>query len=287
MASKKHLKSSSDKKSSIGKKEEEIHHILTGQVGTSMTASNSAGSYVGTAIEFDTDFCARTVVLGATYEQFCLHWIELEYRPLVGTTVVGETGHCFVEDPTSGNPGSGQAAGDVAQSTTPRQVFQKLKHKYIFRNTFFFCKDSSSDKRLEMPGNVIFWNEGCETARVMGTLHYTMSITFRKYLPSSMNIAEDDEEAQKRLWNCLFFPDAYRIPEKKVTRYTVPRELVDGKQVVQQLDNNGHVIGEQELILTNNVVTTSKETLKKEDPKTTQSSKNVVAETKRAFLVRK
>lgn len=248
-------------KSSLKLKENECHFVFTGQIGTSMTASNSSGLYVGTRIEVDTDFCARTVLLGSFFEQWKVNWLELEYRPLYGTTTVGQTGHCMLKDPTDASPGSAQAAGDLAQSPTPAHVFSKLNKRYNPGKGWLYCKDSgTSDDRFEMPGDVVFWTENTAVSQIMGTLHFTMSVSFRNFVPTSVNASTLKADDGSTLWQALVNSEVYRIPESKITRYTVEKSKVEEKQAVLVLDDSGQKIGMDVNTITNNVVTSTVET---------------------------
>lgn len=284
MASKKSTSKSSKPrgKSSLKTKDNEVHFIFSGQIGTSMTASNAAGAFVGTRIEVDTDFCAKTVILGAVFEQWNLHWLELKYRPEFGSTTVGETGHCMLKDPADTVPSSGSACSDLSQSPAPVHVYEKCTQRYNPGKGWLYCKDSGvSDDRLEMPGDVVFWNEGCAAAQVMGTLHYKMSISFRNFVPSAVNLNRSDPDGQAKLFvQLLTSSDDYRIPERKIKRWSKPKLMVDGKQVVQQLDYEGHVIGEETLTITDNVVTAVEETSSEVKPSKVETKK-VVSKTKK------
>lgn len=214
-------------------KKNTISQPFTGksQLNSSLTATNAAGSFVLNRFEIDTTLCVDWTAWGQTFSRWRVKHIDFHFVPIKGFTTEGIMGISILDDPLQTSPSSAQTA-TALRCTTNGHVFDKLKLRFKpVRKAWMFTRDVSgtTDDRIEMPGDVVYWSENCSSSFVPGIAWMEYSIEFQgvtnptvapqKQLLSNNNVVctpqpPSEEEAERQRQKELFFEGVRALRQK-------------------------------------------------------------------------
>lgn len=150
------------------------------QLNSSLTATNSGGLFVANRFEIDTTLCNDWTAWGQTFSRWKVKHIDFHFVPIRGSATEGIFGISVLDDPLQTTPASAQQA-TALRCTTNGHVYDKLKLRFKpVRKGWMYTRDvtGTTDDRLEMPGDVVFWSENCSATFVPGIAWMEYSIEF-------------------------------------------------------------------------------------------------------------
>lgn len=151
-----------------------------GQASGALTSTSVGGSFVATRYEIDTTLCDTWTQLGKTFTKWRLNKLRLSYIPIKGTTTEGTIGICFLPDPNETTPTSSVSALGMrtAKLGSIRDVVSlDIRPK---SNRWLFTRDSvsSTEDRLEMPGDFVVWTENTAASYIPGIIMMSYIVEF-------------------------------------------------------------------------------------------------------------
>ncbi len=142
----------------------------TGQLSAALTTTSGVGAYVSNRYEVDTTLVNSWAQAGQLFARWRVKSLKFHFKALRGTATEGVMGICFLRDPNATTPASTAQALSMEEAVLGH-AYQNLtltvkpKHE-----SWLFTRDSvaTTDDRLEMPGDVVYWSENWTTASIPG-----------------------------------------------------------------------------------------------------------------------
>jgi len=148
------------------------------QLSGALTNTSAAGAFVATRYEVDTTLCQSWQQAGQLFVKWRIIKLKFEFRPIKGTTTNGNMGIVFLPDPNMTTPGTTSAANNN-EKVSFGHIYQNVQLVVTPKHSgWLFTRDgvATTDDRLEMPGDVVFWSDNTDAAFAPGIamMHYTV-----------------------------------------------------------------------------------------------------------------
>lgn len=139
------------------------------QLAGTLTNTSAGGAFVLTRFEVDTTLCTSWLQLGQSFAKWKLKSLTFHFTTLKATTVEGTAGICFLTDPLETSPTSASSAMNM-QYSRMGNIHQNISLRVKPVNKWFFTRDiaATTDDRLEMPGDVVYFTENTTAAYTPG-----------------------------------------------------------------------------------------------------------------------
>jgi len=154
--------------------------ILSGsaQLAGALTNTSAGGAFVATRYEVDTTLCPSWDQAGKLFARWRIIKLKFEFRAIKGTTTNGNMGIVFLPDTNMTTPNTTSTALSNERSAFGH-IYQNVQLVVTPKHEgWLWTRDgvASTDDRLEMPGDVVFWSENTDSAFAPGIamMHYTV-----------------------------------------------------------------------------------------------------------------
>jgi len=151
-----------------------------GPLTGSLTNTSAGGAFVLTRFEIDTNLSTSWIQLGQTFTRWRIKSLTFHFATLKGSTTEGTVGICVLTDPLETSPGTTSTALGMQYSKIGN-IHQNLSLRFKPLNKgWMFTRDvvGTTDDRLEMPGDVVYFTENTTAAYIPGVPWVTYCVEF-------------------------------------------------------------------------------------------------------------
>jgi len=151
-----------------------------GPLNAALTATNAGGAFVATRFEIDTTLTPSWDQLGKTFTKWRVKSLTFHFATLKSTTTEGTVGICVLTDPLETTPGTTSSALSMQYSKIAN-IHQSVSLRYKpVTKSWMFTRDiaGTTDDRIEMPGDVVFFTENTAAVYVPGVPWVTYVVEF-------------------------------------------------------------------------------------------------------------
>jgi len=201
--------------------------VGNGQLSGSLSNTSAAGAFVLTRYEIDTTLVQSWVQAGQLFVRWRILSLSFHFKAIKGTTTEGNAGICFLPDPNETSPGNTSQAYTM-ESSVYGHIYSdktlKIKPKH---NKWLYTRDAvaSTDDRLEMPGDVVYWTDNTTSA-------------FPPGIASVSYVVEFDQVANNTVTPALQPKTVSTDNKEEETGEITPSELKVALQIIRNLRSN-------------------------------------------------
>jgi len=158
-----------------------------GPLNAALSNTSAGGAFVATRFEIDTTLCNSWQQLGQSFLKWRINKLIFHFTTLKSTTTEGNVGIMILEDTNETTPTSTSTALGARLSRLAC-IHQNVTLVYKPNSGWLFTRDAvaSTDDRLEMPGDVVFWTENTAAAFVPGVPWVEYDIEFKDVANSTI-----------------------------------------------------------------------------------------------------
>lgn len=157
------------------------------QLGISLSSTSSVGTFVIDRVEFDASVGTTIGQLSQVFARWRLVRLKMKFVSNRSSTDVGRFGMAVLEDVESATPPTNSAALGMRVSTQDHIYKSQMLSFKPLKEGWLFTRDTGSlEDRLQMPCDLLFFSEGCNTAASPGIILYQYEIEFCEIANSSV-----------------------------------------------------------------------------------------------------
>ena len=151
-----------------------------GPLNAALTVTNAGGAYVATRYEIDSTLSVSWQQLGQAFTRWRIKSLTFHFSTLKSTSTEGNVGICVLTDPNEVTPSTTSSALGMQYSK-----FGPIRNNLSIRyrppvSSWLFTRDAvgSTEDRIEMPGDVVYWTENTTASYVPGVPWVTYDLEF-------------------------------------------------------------------------------------------------------------
>lgn len=157
------------------------------QLGISLSNTSNVGSFVIDRVEFDASVGTTIGQLSQIFARWRLVRLKLKFVSNRSSTDVGRFGMAVLEDVESVTPATNAIALGMRVTTEDHIWKSSMLSFKPLKEGWLFTRDTGSlEDRLQMPCDLLFFSEGCNTSASPGIVLFQYEIEFCEIANSSV-----------------------------------------------------------------------------------------------------